>query len=172
MGERRLVVDHLKFSYEGLFNLAEFYTVISSWFFEKGWDWMEKMNQEQITPEGKQVRIIFEPWKSSSEFYRISMIIKLHLIDVKDVEIEHKGETLRLSQGLIRITFDGFVVSDRTGKWVSKERPFYWFLTLVLEKYFFRDHLGKLETWIKSDVDDLHQKIKTYLNVFKYTYQT
>src|SRR3989338_4003636 len=105
MGERRLVVDHLKFSYEGLFNLSELYTVISSWFFEKGWDWMEKMNQEQITSEGKQIRIILEPWKSSSEFYRISMIIKLNMIDVKDVEVEHKGEILRLNQGLVRMTF-------------------------------------------------------------------
>ena len=32
MGERKLVIDHLKFSYEGLFNVSEFYALISSWF--------------------------------------------------------------------------------------------------------------------------------------------
>ena len=53
MGERRLVVDQLKLSYEGLFNAAELYTVLSSWFFEKGWDWMETMNQEAVTADGK-----------------------------------------------------------------------------------------------------------------------
>ena len=172
MGERRVVVDQLKLSYEGLFNAAELFTVISSWFFEKGWDWMETMNQEMVTAEGKQVRIILDPWKSSSEYYKISMHIKIHLMDVKDVEVEHQGTALRLNQGLIRIVIDGYVISDRTGKWVHQDRPFWWFLSIIFEKYFFRNHLEKLETWIKSDVDDFHQKIKNYLNMFKYTYQT
>lgn len=172
MGERRLVVDQLKFSYEGLFNAGELFTIISSWFYEKGWDWLETMNQESVTAEGKHVRVILDPWKSSSEFYKITMHIKLHMMDLKDVEVEHQGETLRLNQGVVKMVIDGYVISDRTGKWISKEKPFYWFLTILFEKYFFWDHLGKLETWIKSDIDDLHQKIKNYLNVFKYTYQT
>ena len=50
MVERVLIVDHLKFSYEGLFNASELYSLISGWFFEKGWDWYEKMNDEIITP--------------------------------------------------------------------------------------------------------------------------
>lgn len=172
MGERRMVVDQLKFSYEGLFNASEFFTVISSWFYEKGWDWMETMNQESVTPEGKHLRIILDPWKSSSDYYKISMHIKIHMMDVKDVEVENKGEMLRLNQGVIRMAIDGYVISDRTGKWVNKDKPFFWFLSIIFEKYFFKDHLGRLETWIKSDVDDLHQKLKNYLNVFKYTYQT
>ena len=49
MAERTLVVDHLKFSYEGLFSAPELYNLISSLFFEKGWDWYEKMNEEIIT---------------------------------------------------------------------------------------------------------------------------
>lgn len=169
MAERRLIVDHLKFSYEGLFNVNELYSVISTWFFEKGWDWNEKINQEQITPEGKQIRIVLEPWKSSTDYYRLVMHIKVHCIDVKDVEIEHEGKPLRLNQGLVRITFDGYVVSDRKGYWSGK--PFLWFLSILSQKYFYKEHFTKLEDWIKSDVDDLYNKIKNYLNVFKYTYQ-
>ena len=100
------------------------------------------------------------------------MHIKIHMTDVKEVEVENKGEILRLNQGLVRMVIDGYVISDRTGKWINYKKPFYWFLTIIFEKYFFRDHLGKLETWVRSDVDDLHQKLKSYLNVFKYTYQT
>lgn len=167
--EKKLVVDHLRLGYEGLFNASELFNVVSSWFFEKGWDWYEKMNQEQVTPKGKQVRIILEPWKSTTEYYKLFMKIKLHLIDVKEVEVEHNGENLRLNHGVVRITFDGFVGSDREGKWTSK--PLYWFLSIIFEKYFFKSHYSKLETWIKSDVDDLHHKVKNYLNVFKYQYQ-
>lgn len=168
MAERKLVIDHLKFSYEGLFNSGELFSVISAWFYEKGWDWYEKMSQEQVTPEGKQIRIVLEPWKNISDYYKIIMNIKLHMIDVKEVEVEHEGKSLKLSQGLVRMTFDAYVVSDRKDQW--KSRPLYWFISILLGKYFFREHYSKAETWIKSDVDDLYNKIKNYLNVFKYTY--
>ena len=170
MGERKLVVDHLKFSYEGLFNVNEVYSVINTWFYEKGWDWYEKMNQESVTADGRQIRIVLEPWKSVSSFYKLFLHLKIHFVDVKEIEVEHQGENLRLSQGLIRITFDGYVMADRSGTWT--EKPFYWLLTVMGQKYFFRDHFAKMEAWINSDVDDLHNKIKNYLNVFKYTYQT
>ncbi len=170
MAERYLIVDHLKFSYEGLFNTSEIFTVISSWFFERGWDWYEKMNEEQITPEGKQLRIILEPWKNISDYYKLVLRVKLIGTDVKDVEVEHKGETLRLNQGLLRMTMDGYVLIDRKGKW--KEKTWQWFFSVISQKYFFRNHFRKAEIWIKSDVDDLYNKVKNYLNVFKYTYQT
>ncbi len=168
MTERTLVIDHLKFSYEGLFNAAELYNLLSSWFFEKGWDWYEKMNQEQVTKSGRQIQILLEPWKSASDYYQLGMRIKLHMIDVKEVEVEHQNETLHLNHGVVRMTLDGFVVSDRKKEW--SKTPMLWFLSYFMERYFFRHHYGKMERWIKSDVEDLHEKIKNYLNVFKYTY--
>ncbi len=169
MGERHLVVDHLKFSYEGLFSSAELYSVISGWFFDKGWDWWEKMNEEHITPEGRQMRLVLTPWKSATDYYKIMMRIKLHMINVQEVEIEKKGKKLKLDHGVIRITFDGYVMADRHDLW--KNKPFKWFISVLLDKYFFHFHFAKLQRWIESDVDDLHHKIKDYLNVFKYTYQ-
>lgn len=169
MPERFLIIDHLKFSYEGLFNSGELYTVISSWFFDKGWDWYEKLNEEQITPEGKQLYIVFEPWKNISDFYKLAITIKVIGTNLKEVEVKHDGQDLRLNQGLVRIYFDGYVLVDRKTKWEKK--PFFWFLSMLSQKYFFRNHFAKAEIWLKSDVDDLYHKIKNYLNVFKYAYQ-
>ncbi len=169
-GERFLIIDHLKFSYEGLFNLAEFYNIISGFFYDKGWDWYEKLNREIVTPEGKQILIILQPWKNISDYYRLMASIKIIFSDVKEVEVSHQGQALKLNQGNVRITFDGYVVVDRKGKWEGK--PGYWFLSLISQRYFFREHFAKAEAWIKSDIDDLYHKIKNYLNVFKYSYQT
>ena len=169
MTERSLVVDHLKLSYEGLFNATELYNLVGSFFFEKGWDWKEKLNLEQITPQGKQIRIHLEPWKSSSDYYKRILDIKIHMTDLKDVEVQHNGQTLRLNQGELRIIFDGYVVSDRSGRWTKA--PFVWFLTVLAQKYFFKDQFMRMELWLKSDLDDLHGRIKRYLNVFKYHYQ-
>ena len=170
MSEKTLVIDHLKLGYEGLFNPAELYNIIASFFYEKGWDWLEKMNEEVITPEGKNIRIIFEPWKNLSDYYRITVRIKLHCVNLKDVEVEHDGKVVRLTHGVIRMTFDAYVISDRLGKWSGN--PFYWLVVLLADKYFFRNHFEKAEAWINADVDDLHNKLKNYLNVFKYTYQS
>ncbi|HIG93755.1 MAG: hypothetical protein QT02_C0006G0027 [archaeon GW2011_AR9] len=168
MPERTLIIDHLKFSYEGVFNLAELYGMIANFFYEKGWDWYERINQEMVTPTGKQIKIVLEPWKNVSDFYKLTVSIKMLMTDVRDVEVEHEGQTLKVNHGVIHITFDGYVIADRKGRWEST--PFYWFLSVVSQKYFYRDHFTKMETWLKSDLDDLHTKIKSYLNVFNYNY--
>ncbi|MBU0470771.1 MAG: hypothetical protein KKA62_04095 [Nanoarchaeota archaeon] len=170
MPERHLIVDRLKLSYEGLFNFDEVYSVITTFFFERSWDWYERHNESAVTPKGKQMRLIFEPWKNISDFHKLTVRIKVHVQDMKEVEIKHGNQTLRVNQGTIKIIFDGFVVSDRKSKWI--DMPFKWFIMLIFDKYFFREHYKKAEDWIKSDIEDLHQQIKTYLNTFKYTYRT
>jgi hypothetical protein len=168
MAETNLVVDHLKFSYEGLFSAAGVYSLISSYFFEKGWDWNEKMNEEQITPDGKQIRLVLMPWKSISDYYVMKVRIKVNMIDLKEVEVKQKEEVLKLDHGLLRITFDGYVMSDRNNQWAKK--PLYWFLSIILEKYFFHHHYERIENWVKKDIETLHDRIKSYLNVYKYNY--
>ena len=75
---------------------------------------------------------------------------------------------IKTNQGTLRMIIDGYIISDRKNKWSQK--PFYWFLSILFEKYFFKEHYGKAERWIKSDVEDLHSKIKTYLNSFTHAY--
>ena len=169
MSERTLVIDHVKFSYDGLFNAAELYNLISSFFFSKGWDWKEPLNVEQITPYGKQIRIKLEPWKCTSDYYKIILKISLHMTDLKDVEIEQNGQTVRLNQGEIKIIYDGYVVADRSDRWAKS--PFYWFLTIIAQRYFFRDQVARQITWLKNDFEDLHDRVKRYLNVYKYATQ-
>jgi len=170
MTEASLVVDRLKLKYEGLFNSAELYSVISSWFFEKGWDWYEKMNQEQVTANGKQIRFIFEPWKSSSDYHKAIIKIKMLMTDVREVEVEQEGKNLNLSHGEVKFYIDAILLSDRNEKWHKK--PLLWLMSIMFEKYLYKQHQGKMRIWIKSDVDDLYNKIRNYLNTFKYTYHS
>lgn len=172
MSEKFLIIDHLKVSYEGLFNAAELYNVIASFFFGKHWDWHEKVNMERVTADGRQIYQNFYPWKSVSNYYKIIMGIKIIMADVKEVEVAHEGDTLRLNQGTVRITIDGYVVADRDHEWTGSVMPFRWFFTILGQKYFFRDHFKKMETWLRGDVEDLHGRIKRHLNTFKYTYQS
>jgi hypothetical protein len=170
MTERTLVVDQQKLSYEGLFDLAELYRLIDSWFYEKGWDKYEHVNHELMTQQGRQVRLVLEPWKSITDYFQIIIRIKANFNNITDVEIEKEGGKTRLNQGDVKMIFDGYVVSDRQGKW--NKSPFLWFLSIIFNKYFFKKHHNKAEQWLKSDLDDLYQRIKSFLNVYKYSHQT
>lgn len=169
MTERRIVIDHLKFSYEGLFNVEELYAVIVEWFYEKGWDYYEKVNQEQVTETGKHIRLILLPWKNLSDYHREELQIKIHMSDVKEVDVEFEGNQVRMHQGLIKITFDGYLKTDRWGWWSGN--IFTWWLTYVLDKIFMREHYDKAEAWVESDVQDLYEKIKVFLNAYNYHYR-
>ncbi|MBT3298361.1 hypothetical protein HN385_05525 [archaeon] len=166
MPERRLIIDQQKFSYEGLFNPAEVYNIISTFFFDKGWDWYERNNQEMITPSGKQIKILVEPYKKYTNYYKAVVRIKLIFTDLQEVSVEQDGQELRLSQGLIKIMFDGYIVSDYKGQWADK--PLYWFFVIVRDLYFFKNQHKQAEVWLTGDVEELYHKLKTYLNTFNY----
>ena len=57
MSEKKLVIDQLKLTYEGIFDLNGLYRMIDSWFYEKGYDRWELKNYEQVLPTGKDIEI-------------------------------------------------------------------------------------------------------------------
>ena len=126
------------------------------------------MNQAIVTPSGRQMHLVLEPWKNIGDYYKIAVAIKINISDLKEIEIKTENNQARVNQGSLRMIFDGFVISDRKNKWGHK--PLYWFMSMLFEKYFFKEHYQKAETWIRSDVEDLHNKIKTYLNSFTQIY--
>lgn len=165
MTEKYLVVDQAKMSYEGLFDLNGLYRLIDSWFYEKGYDKYEKKNSEQVTPDGKQIVIELEPWKSITDYYKIIINIKLRGHNIKEVEIEENGKK-KVNQGSLFFIFNGYVMADRRGEWERK--PWQWFLHVVFDKLIFKKHYSKAETWLLSDLDDLNNKIKSFLNLYRY----
>jgi len=166
MVEKKLVIDQLKLSYEGLFDFSELYRLIDGFFFERGYDKVEVVNQEQVTSGGKQIRIIMEPEKGITDYFKLIVKIRLHAIDLKEIEVEKDKAKLRLNQGQLKITFDGYVISDRSGTW--EKSPFFWLIRVFSDKFIFRDHYNKAEKWLVSDIEDLQQKIKSFLNLHRY----
>lgn len=166
MSEKKLVVDQVKFTYEGLFDLNGFYRLLDSFFYEKNWDRMEKMNQELVTPTGKHIRIEYWPFKNVTDYYRNHIKIRMNFIDVVKVEVEKDGAKVKLDQGKVSIIFDCYVESDRYNKW--ENRPFFWFLRTMLDRYVFKDHYNKVQSWLFSDFEELHTRVKSFFNVYRH----
>ena len=165
MSETRLIIDQLKFSYEGIFDLTGLYRLIDSFFYGRSYDRKEKMNTEMVTPSGRQIKIELDPWKSITDYFKVTTKIRIHGQDIKSVDVDKDGAKVTLSEGKIMIIIDGYVVSDKGGKWESG--PFFWFLRIMFDKFIFKYHYHQAEQWLISDIDELMSRIKTFLNVYR-----
>ena len=167
MAEDRLIIDQLKFTYEGVFDLPGLYRMINAFYYERGWDWGEHMNTEQILPSGRNIKIELTPFKNITDYYKNKVRIRIDGEDVKRVEIEKDGAKIPLQEGTLKIVFDGWIRSDRYSRW--EDKPFLWFLRTIFDKYVFKDHYSKAEQWLFSDVEDIYLRVKSFLNVYRTT---
>ena len=166
MSETRLVIDQLKFTYEGIFDLPGLYQMMSNFFYERGWDWTEKLNTEQIFPTGKSVKIELIPFKNVTDYYQNRIRIRIYGANIKPIEVEQGGSRVPLQEGKLMIIFDGYVKSDRYSKWESK--PMWWFIRTLMDKHVFKDYMSKADQWLYSDLEDLYLRVKTFMNVYRY----
>ena len=166
MSEKKLVIDQLKMTYEGLFDLNGLYRTLDSWFYEKGYDRWELKNYEQVLPSGKTIEIELLPWKKTTDYFKNTIRIRLKCEGVKDVEIEKEGVKAKINQGKVMIIFDGYLESDYEHRWEAK--PTFFLIRTLFDKYVFKRHFDKFEKWLVNDVYDIHGRVQKFLNLYKY----
>jgi len=166
MAEKKLVIDQMKLTYEGIFDLNGLHRTIDAWFYEKGYDKYEKRNFEHILPTGKDIEIELLPWKKTTDYFKNIIRIRMKFTHVKDIEIEKEGVKLTLQQGRVMMIFDAYLVSDYENKWESK--PMFFFLRTIFDKYIFRSYFQKAEKWLVNDLYQLHGRIQQFLNLHRY----
>ncbi len=166
MSEKKLVIDQMKLTFEGIFDLNGLYRTIDAWFYEKNYDKFEKKNFEQIMPTGKDIEIEILPWKKTTDYFKNVIKIRMRFTGIKDVEIEKEGVKLRLNQGRIMMIFDGYLISDYDQKW--EDKPLFFLIRTLFDKYVFKPYFNKFEKWLINDVYDIHGRIQRFLNLYRY----
>lgn len=166
MSEKKLVIDQLKLTYEGLFDLTGLYRAIDAWFYEKGYDKYELKNYEQVLPTGKDIEIEIMPWKKTTDYFKNEIKIRMKFVNVKNVEIEKEGHKIMINQGKVMIVFDGYLTSDYEHKWEKNSLLF--FLRTIFDKTFFRRYFNQAEKWLVNDVYQLHGLVQRHLNLYHY----
>lgn len=166
MGDKELVVDQLKLTYDGVFDLNGLYRTLDQWFFEKGYDRVELKNYEQILPDGRSIELDLQPYKKTTEFFKNIIRIRLKATGVKDITIEKDGSKVNINQGKIMIIFDAFFEIDHRGMWESK--AFFFFLRHMLTKFVFKKYYDQYKKWLINDFYEIHGRIQRYLNLYRY----
>lgn len=166
MSEKKLVIDQLKLTYVGIFDLNGFYRTIDGWFYEKGYDKWEHKNYEQVLPTGKDIEVELLPWKKTTEYFKNIIKIRLKFTGVKDVEIEKQGIKLKLNQGKAMVVIDGYLESDYENKWEKK--PLFFLIRTIFDKFIFKRYFNQYEKWLINDVSDIHARMQKFLNIYRY----
>src|SRR3989338_865381 len=168
MAERRLVVDHLRVKYEGLFNLFELYRLIDSWLREKAYDKRELRNLEIVKPDGKYVELVLMPWKKISDYARHVIRIEFRAFKVKEVVVEQDGRQVKMNQGRLDIIIDGYLDMDYEDRW--EQKPFYFFMRTLFDKFIYRTYSTQFEELLVENVSQLHAVMKSFLNLYRYEF--
>ena len=168
MAERRLVIDHMKVSYEGLFDLHEFYSLINQWLKDKGFDLREQRNQEHVRPGGKYIELELLPWKKITDYARHVIRINIRIRNLKDVVVEQDNIRANLNRGKISVVMDGYLDTDYEDRWENK--PFYFFMRTLFDKFIYRTYSTQFEELLVENMMQLHQTIKAFLNLYRYEF--
>jgi len=166
MAEREKIIDELRLSYEGLFDVNELYLAIDKWFRDKGYDKRELKNIEYVKPEGKFIELRIMPWKKITDYAKIEIKIRMQMSDIKEVEVEKDNHKIKLNQGKIQMIFDGFLTTDYENKWEGK--PTYVFLRTLFDKFIYKGYTAKFQSQVAEDVNHIHTTIKSFLNLYRF----
>ena len=166
--ERRLVVDHLRIKYEGLFSLYELHRLIESWLREKAFDKRELKNEEHVKPNGKYVQLVLMPWKKITDYARHVIRMDIRVFNLKDVVVERDGQRVKMNQGKVDIIIDAYLDTDYEDRW--EQKPFYFFMRTLFDKYIYRTYSTQFEELLVENVSQLHSTIKSFLNLYRHEF--
>jgi hypothetical protein len=166
MSEKRLIIDQLRLNYSGIFNLQELYKMIDGWLYEKGYDKYEKKNEEQVLETGRKIEVEIRPWKKTTDYAKNEIRLRIFVDNMTDIEVDRDGKKIKMHKGDIQMIFDAFLETDYEHRWENK--PMYYFMRTIVDKYVFKIYTEKFVGNLTADTRDLHQRIKSFLNLYKY----
>ncbi len=166
MPEQRLIIDHLRLGYEGIFNITELYQLIDQFFKEKGFDKKELRNVEMVKPDGKYIEIELMPWKKITDYARHIIRVEMKLFNVKEVEIERDGRKVRMNTGRVNFVIDAYLQTDWESKWET--RPLYFFIRTMVDKFIYKSYTNLYEGLLVETTNQLYSLLKSFLNLYRY----
>lgn len=165
MSDLRIIVDHMKLEYKGLFDLNGFFRLIDSWLFERGFEKRTNKNFEQATPKGKFIEWEIASWKKH-ESRRDIIKVRVLMHELKKVDAVKGKKKEKLYQGNLLMYFDGFVEFDYLHYW--DEKPFLIFLRTLYDKFFFKAYTERFEQRLTHDVHKLYHHVESFLNMYRH----
>ena len=165
MGDNKIVVDHMKFEYSGIFDIDKFFHAHDNWCFERRYEKRMERNDQFDTPEGKFMELEYMHWTKYTDYIRLWFRPRIFMYNVKPVEVVKDGKPVKLVEGRVLIYLDAYVEQDYEHRWDG--HPILVFTRTMFNKYFFRAWSERFERRISHQMDDLYNFYEKFFNIYK-----
>ena len=166
MGERRQVAGPRTLSYSGLFDGKEIYKLIKEQVADKGYDnWIEKEHNQKEGKEGKQIELAYMPKMKISDYIEMQLSIGILYKKLKRTTVKYKNKDIKVDEGELEITFEGFLHSDHWNRWEKGANNF--FIRTIMDKFIFKTYYSKYQKELEKHIKEIYDHIRQYLNTTK-----
>lgn len=165
MSELRIIVDHMKLDYKGLFDVNNLFRLIDAWLFERNFEKRTNKNFEQETPKGKFIEWEVASWKKISDYQRYIIKIRMLMYNLTKVDAIKEKKKTKLGHARILMYFDGYLESDYEHRW--DERPLFLFFRTLYDKFIYKAYTERFEQRLASDVHHLYNHVEAFLNTYR-----
>ena len=106
-------MPQLTVRYNGLFDFDGFYSAIIDWAKNEGYMWHEKSFKHKVPrPYGAEQELDWELTKNVTEFFQFMISFRVHIWDLKEVEVQTEAGKQKLSQARVLIVMNGRLTTD------------------------------------------------------------
>ncbi|MBI3035998.1 hypothetical protein HYY71_06785 [Candidatus Woesearchaeota archaeon] len=169
MVEKKQVLYDLRTAYSGPFVVEDFYAEVESWIKEKGFEKEPKKRMEHVTKSGKKIEWVMEAHYKIDDLHHGVVVLRALLDNVKEVVIKKSNKKMRINNGDVLISIDGFIQSHIHGSFFQI-KPVYYFIRTVIDKYIWNFWWVKHDGIVAGDCHDLFKRVRAFFNLQKYKY--
>jgi len=163
MSEKDYVARNLKLRQTAIFELDDLYKVMTKWFDENGYDWIEKDHKEIKRGDGHK-KLYLNWWTEK----KIDDYVKFHIdieffIGCVNVEVEKKNHVKVCQEGEIELKFNAFLEKDYEDRYES--RALSKFFRELYDKVIVGDKFDKLSGELFEQLNNLMSEVKAFMGL-------
>jgi hypothetical protein len=152
-----------KIKKKGYFNYRDLYAYAYSWLKDRGYGIKENEYTEKIDGASKEIQLDWGAGKAVTEYFKNSISVKWHILQLTDAEIERDGKKEKTNKGELKLDITADLVRDHEDRWEDKEWMVFW--RGIYEKYVIRTTVEDYEDRLKADAVDFVNDLKAYLEL-------
>lgn len=166
MADVRIIVDHLKLEYTGVFDTKKLFRLIGAWFDRRQLQKLEAKDFEQDLPDGKYIEYEIRYWKKVTDYNRFTYKVRALFSGLKDVDIIEGGKKVRVQQGKALFYLDGYLEHDYENRW--EVAPMLQFFRVLFDKFIYRLYTERFEQRLTYDVHSLYDTLERFFNMYRH----
>lgn len=166
MTEKRLIIDGLELTYQGLFDIDALLKTIDAVTADRGYVKYEKGRAEIVKPAGKEFSIELRPVKRKTDYFALMIKIRIDITSMKDVEVLKDNVRTRLNEGAIHMLFDAWTTTDYEWRW--EQKPLFYFLRNLVDRFIYKFHADRYTDELADDCHFIHKNVKAHLNLHEF----